>query len=153
MCYTKILWDIFNIFSHTWTILTSLWCYQMETFSTLLALCEGNLPVTSEFLSQRPVMWSYEVFLICAWTNGWANHWDAGDLRCHQAHYDITVMSYHSIICLTTGGLDVFLWKINLLRMGDTYMQRLTRSSMDQIFACHLFSSTTLLSEPILDNG
>ena len=27
----------------------------METFSTLLALCEGNSPVTGEFPSQRPV--------------------------------------------------------------------------------------------------
>ena len=23
------------------------------------------------------------------WTNGWANHGDAGDLRCHRAHYDV----------------------------------------------------------------
>ena len=30
--------------------------------------------------------------LICAWTNGWANNWDAGDLRSHRALYDITVM-------------------------------------------------------------
>ena len=31
--------------------------------------------------------------LICAWTNGGANHWDAGDFRRHGAHYDITVMT------------------------------------------------------------
>ena len=30
--------------------------------------------------------------LICAWTNGSANHRNAGDLRCHRTHYDITVM-------------------------------------------------------------
>ena len=30
--------------------------------------------------------------LICAWTNGWVNSWDAGDLRCHCTHYDVTVM-------------------------------------------------------------
>ena len=30
--------------------------------------------------------------LICAWTNGWANNRDAGDLRCHRAHYDVPVM-------------------------------------------------------------
>ena len=30
--------------------------------------------------------------LICAWTNGWVNNRDAGDLRRHRAHYDITVM-------------------------------------------------------------
>ena len=37
------------------------WLHQMETFSKLLALCAGNSPVTSEFPSQRPVMWSFDV--------------------------------------------------------------------------------------------
>ena len=36
--------------------------HQMETFSALLALCEGNPLVTGGFLSQRPVMWSFDVF-------------------------------------------------------------------------------------------
>ena len=31
--------------------------------------------------------------LICVWTIGWANHLDALDLRCHCAHYDVTVMN------------------------------------------------------------
>ena len=30
--------------------------------------------------------------LICAWINGWVNNREAGDLRRHRAHYDITVM-------------------------------------------------------------
>ena len=30
--------------------------------------------------------------LICAWTNGSANNWDASDLKCHRANYNITVM-------------------------------------------------------------
>ena len=30
--------------------------------------------------------------LMCAWTNGWANSPDAGDLRRHGAHCDVTVM-------------------------------------------------------------
>ena len=29
---------------------------------------------------------------ICAWTHGWVNNPDVGDLRRHRAHYDITVM-------------------------------------------------------------
>ena len=41
---------------HTW------WHHQMETFSTLLALCSGNSLVTGEFSSQRPVTRSLEVF-------------------------------------------------------------------------------------------
>ena len=35
----------------------------METFSALLAFCEGNSPVTGEFPSQRPLMRSFGVFL------------------------------------------------------------------------------------------
>ena len=29
--------------------------------------------------------------LICAWANAWVNNRDAGDLRRHRAHYDVTV--------------------------------------------------------------
>ena len=38
------------------------WRHEMETFSALLALCEGNSPVTGEFPSQRPVARSFGVF-------------------------------------------------------------------------------------------
>ena len=58
----------------------------METFSTLLTLCEG-IPLTKANDSR-----ALKFSLICASTNGWANNGDAGDLRCHHAHYDITVM-------------------------------------------------------------
>ena len=34
----------------------------METFSTLLALCVGNSPVTGEFPSQRPMTRSFDDF-------------------------------------------------------------------------------------------
>ena len=30
---------------------------------------------------------------ILAWTNGWVNNRDVGDLRDHRAHYDVTVMN------------------------------------------------------------
>ena len=33
-------------------------------------------------------LWCF--LLICTWLNGWANHRDAGDLRRHHAHYDVT---------------------------------------------------------------
>ena len=35
--------------------------------------------------------------LICAWTNVWANNRDAGGLRRHRAHYDVTVMNQEII--------------------------------------------------------
>ena len=34
----------------------------METFSTLLAICVGNLPVPCEFRTQMPVTQSFDVF-------------------------------------------------------------------------------------------
>ena len=33
--------------------------------------------------------------LICAWINGWVNNRDAGDLRRHRNHYDVTNTSIH----------------------------------------------------------
>ena len=38
----------------------SWWRHQMETFSTLLALCAGNSPATGEFTAQRPVTPSFD---------------------------------------------------------------------------------------------
>ena len=40
----------------------SWWRHQMETFSALLAICAGNLPVPGEFPAQRPVTRSFDVF-------------------------------------------------------------------------------------------
>ena len=41
--------------------------------------------------------------LIWTWTNGWVNNRDAGDLRCHRAHYDITaIKSYFGFTIDTT---------------------------------------------------
>ena len=31
--------------------------------------------------------------LTCAWINGWVNTCETGDLRHHNAHYDVTVMN------------------------------------------------------------
>ena len=38
------------------------WRHQMETFSALLAPCEGNSQVTGEFPSLRPMTRSFDVF-------------------------------------------------------------------------------------------
>ena len=64
----------------------------MEAFSALLALCVGNSPVTSEFPTQRPVMWSFDVFFDLNLNEQTVNNRNAGDLICHHAHYDITVL-------------------------------------------------------------
>ena len=68
------------------------WRHQNEILSALLAFVWGihQLPVNSHHKGQwrGALMFS----LICGWTNGWVNNGDAGDLRRHRAHYDVTVM-------------------------------------------------------------
>ena len=69
----------------------------------MMTSSNGNIfritgPLCGEFLSpvysphkdqwRRALAFS----LICAWTNGWVNTWDPGDLRHHRAHYGVTVM-------------------------------------------------------------
>ena len=61
----------------------------MEIFSALLAICVGNSPITGEFPAQRPVTRSFDVFFDLR-LNGWVNNGEAGDLRRHRAHHDVT---------------------------------------------------------------
>ena len=51
----------------------------METFSVLLAICAGKSPVTGEFLAQRPVTRSFDVFFDLRLNNDWVNNREAGD--------------------------------------------------------------------------
>ena len=61
------------------------WRYQMEAFSTLLALCAGNSPVTNELPSQRPVTRSFDVFFDLRLNIRFVNNHEAGDLRLHRS--------------------------------------------------------------------
>ena len=78
------------------------WRHQMETFSALLAICAGihRSPVNSPLKGQwRGALMFY---LICAWINDWVNNHEAGDLRHHRAHYDVTVMALRQPNLLAT---------------------------------------------------
>ena len=60
-------------------------------------LCAGNSPVTGEFPPPPPPpqgQWRGALMfsLICAWTDDWVNNRNAGDLRRHGAHYNVTIM-------------------------------------------------------------
>ena len=65
------------------------WRHPMETFYALLAFCAGNSPVTGEFLAQRPVTRSFDIFfdlrLSKRLSKQGVNNPDAGDLRRHRA--------------------------------------------------------------------
>ena len=49
--------------------------------------------------------------LICAWTNGWANNRDAGDLRRHRVYYDVTVV-WQLVVTGSTAGASPVLPKL-----------------------------------------
>ena len=49
-------------------------------------------PVNSPHKGQRRGALIFS--LICAWINSWVNTREAGDLRRHRAHYDVTVMKF-----------------------------------------------------------
>ena len=57
--------------------------------------------VTDEFPHKGQWRGALMFSLICAWINGWVNNGEAGDLRRHRAHYDVTVMH----ICHCVGSL------------------------------------------------
>ena len=82
----------------TASFMTSWWRHQMETVSMLLDLYAGNSPAIGEFPSQRPVMRSFDI-----WINSLGNNREAGDLRRHRAHEDVTVMIlvYFLLVCYT----------------------------------------------------
>ena len=67
----------------------------METFSALVVRGIHRSPVNSPHKGQwrRALLFS----LICFWINGWVNNGEAGDLRRHRAHYDVTLMYHHFV--------------------------------------------------------
>ena len=77
--------------------LCSWWRRQMETFTTILVLCEGNPPVTGGFPSQRPVTRSFDVFfglhLNKRLSKQSRRRWFETPV-IWGAHYDVTVMCW-----------------------------------------------------------
>ena len=87
----------------------------METLFALQTLCEdvpSGFPsqnifrVTIPFLgrihrspmdSLHKGQWRRALMfpLMCAWTISWGNNRDAGDLRRHRAHFDVTIITCH----------------------------------------------------------
>ena len=85
-CLLYYVIDSRHVFPY-WDIHASPWWrHQMESFSTLLAICAGNSPHIGQW--RGVLMFS----LIYVWINGWVNNGEAGDLRRYRTHYDVTVI-------------------------------------------------------------
>ena len=81
---------------HKWPLTQKM--FPFDDVTALLVLCAGNSPVTGEFPSQRSVTQSFDVFFDLRLNKRWVNNREAGVLRRHRAHYDVTVMCWtHTI--------------------------------------------------------
>ena len=103
------------------------WHHQMETFFALLTVCVGNLLVTGEFPSQRPVTRSFDIVFDLHLKNGWVNNRDASDLRRHRAYHDVTVMKtsetttyitcYHAWLLVLCWSMTSVSWSFTVLKI------------------------------------
>ena len=82
-------------------------------------------PANSPHKGQWRGAWLFS--LICARINGWANNGEAGDLRRHRAHYDVTVMSWVFLSSSFAVNRDIFKSKLVFCPLEDI-----------QWFMCHL---------------
>ena len=80
----------------TWTLLVTGWIMMTSSNGNIFRVT-GHL--CGEFTGDRWIprkkgQWLRALMfsLFFAWINGWANNGEAGDLRHHRAHYDVTVM-------------------------------------------------------------
>ena len=112
-------------FPRTW------WRHQMETFSTSLALCAGNSPVPGEFLAQRPVTRSFDVFFdlrpnkrLCKQSWGWWFETPSRPLWRHNNGYLMPV-----------GCREFELWHCVYLRSKFTNVSRNSILNISTIFS------------------
>ena len=84
--------------------------------------------------------------MICAWINAWINNREAGDLRRHRAHYDVTVVTYIFSEWLIGTGAIVWLcewsrpWEwgyiciINPIRSMDIFIKQRNEGQQLHVF-------------------
>ena len=109
------------------------WRHQMGTFSALLAICAGNLLVSSEFPAQRPVTRSFDVFfdlhlnkrLSKQWWGWWFEtpsrpswrHWNEYGITDRLFEFAVVGRNYLIFITVRCLGNRSHLWNVN----GDVY--------------------------------
>ena len=82
------------------------WRHQIETFFALLALCAGNSPVSGEFLSQRSVTRSIDVFFDLCLNKRLSKQ--SGGWWFETPHYDVIVMIWSNHVFLPNACLVPF---------------------------------------------
>ena len=89
-----------NKISHNWHVHDDVikWKHCLRNWTLVRGIHRS--PVNYLTKASDVELWCF--YLICAWTNGWVNSRDVGNLRRHCAHYDVTVMVKDTIVPITT---------------------------------------------------
>ena len=125
----------------------------METFSALLALCAENSPVPVNSPLKGQWRGALMFSLICIWINDRVNNREAGDLRRHRGHYDVTVMKNLSVwkqgrivICDKVNHLCFTVDMACMARLISTY---LTNSPIDYLLFSLQYMGLYVFNWPI----
>ena len=99
------------------------------------------------------------VSLICAWIDAWVNNHEAGNLRCHHAHYDVIVLD---VIISITGLLTLlhfspfFIWSTPK-RLSDflfkVWFQLLILFAVNATFCIRLVICSKYLVSGVVTGG
>ena len=82
----------------------------METFTALLAICTGNLPVTSEFPHKGQWRGALLFPLIRAWINGLVNNREAGEINTDGLNQTIMRIMLAVLISQPDKNCIDFMW-------------------------------------------
>ena len=111
ICINKAIAKLLYILCHKWVLnfrITALWMYD-EILHGDASHYHGAVIKWKHFPRYWPFVWGIHrspvnssegqwrgalmFSLICAWMNGWVNNGKVGDLRPHDAHHDVIVMT------------------------------------------------------------
>ena len=119
--------------------------------SALLPLCAGNSPLYSPHKGQ----WRGALMfpLICTWTNGWVNNWDAGDLRPHHAHYDVIVKYFIAYALHIPKGSKRLWYHYFLCYNYNADYQTKNQLSIETVASFIKEVNPWLVKRPLISNG
>ena len=127
----KVMWAMMMFWlGNTFCILCLLWNMMMSSNGNIFHVTG---PLCGEFTSDRwiPLTKASDMellmfSLICARINGWGNIREAGDLRCHHAHYDVIVMEFYWICVTKVQWHRAWMFSLLLTSMSSRTISRVT---------------------------
>ena len=93
ICYLVLLLGLLSCYPFIYDIHNDVikWKHFLHNWPFVRGIHQSLMNSPHKGQWHRALMFS----VICAWQNSWANNWGASGLRCHNNHYDITVICLH----------------------------------------------------------